>query len=608
MKLLSDIFKLSVLFIGFSIPLSGYGATLETQPTEHGPNNRTFIADNQDVATLEESGFGIHVFFAGKSPSAADLFQTSTSYKMMTETLTKDIDDERAANQRLPLASANGAEFFSISWLKSRNVKFQLVGVVPRFDRRLQADMPCGEIRFIYRPYYSSTLPDPDRVSQLPFTIMAVASTHRLFRNSSCEQLLARNIFSSREILLKELLSLTKEASFSWNQLVSRIEINMQIGRWPTSSNDQFSEQSHYLLRVFSISNNGKSVTPEYLENSLDTDALRQSPALFEKLQSWLKSPSTLTAIDAGDAVVPEEFLSKKAISVAPFGYLRFANFPFSSVLSADDVLTEARIHRLDMLSCVGCHQSQSIAGFHFLGAPPAGVSKFLTLKSPASTYFQGIQIWRDEDIKSFKAMLPRTPMPVADRIGNGGIGDTCENPSSGDQKDMSHGCKSGLTCDLTHSGDISKKIGLCVETKMSVVGTPCDHAKLVSHKWSSLAPLDDLSLEAQHDSCGAEGICAYSRAGFPAGFCLQACTKGSENLCIGVPSLGPFTNCVNETGRYKDCAAKHYRVVEMPRCASTADCRRDYACISASDTDSFCAPPYFLPDLTLGHHPKLKE
>ena len=392
------------------------------------------------------------------------------------------------------------------------------------------------------------------------------------------------------------------------NQIAARVEINMQIGRWPTSALDQFSEQSHYLLRVFSLSNNGKSVTSASLENSPDIDALRQSPALLEKLLKWLKTPSSLAAIDSGEVIIPDEFLSDKAISVAPFGYLRYANRPFYAVLSADEDLTEARIHRLDQLSCVGCHQSQSIAGFHFLGPPPAGVSKFLTLKSPTSTYFQGIQNWREEDIKSFEASLSRSHMPAADRIGNGGIGDTCANPSSRDQKDISHGCKSGLVCDVAHSGDISQKMGLCVEPKKSVVGTPCDHAKLISPKWSLLAPLDDLSLESKHDSCGVAGICAYSRAGFPAGFCSHECTNGSENLCIGVPTLGPFSNCVKQTGRYKDCAAKHNSVAEMPRCASTQDCRRDYACISARDTDSFCAPPYFLPDLTLGHLPLFKD
>ena len=115
---------------------------------------------------------------------------------------------ERAANEKLPRENRSGAEFFSKSWLHSRNVNFQLVGVVPRFDRRVQADMPCGEMRFIYRPYYSSNVPDPDRVSQLPVTIMMVVASHKLFRNSSCDQILARNLFSSGETLFKELLSL----------------------------------------------------------------------------------------------------------------------------------------------------------------------------------------------------------------------------------------------------------------------------------------------------------------------------------------------------------------------------------------------------------------
>jgi hypothetical protein len=40
-----------------------------------------------------------------------------------------------------------------------------------------------------------------------------------------------------------------------------------------------------------------------------------------------------------------------------------------------------------------------------------------------------------------------------------------------------------------------------------------------------------------------------------------------------------------------------------MPRCRTNLQCRRDYACIASKSGEGFCAPPYFVPELTLGHH-----
>src|SRR5262249_40538365 len=113
----------------------------------------------------------------------------------------------------------------------------------------------------------------------------------------------------------------------------------------------------------------------------------------------FLLSPETLAKIDEGTLLVPERFLAKYAVSVSPHGLARRANRPYSSAfepaafngvdLASFPTIASpaALLRRLDALSCPGCHQSRSIAGFHLLGVEPES-DQVDALAVPMSAHF----------------------------------------------------------------------------------------------------------------------------------------------------------------------------------------------------------------------------
>ena len=215
--------------------------------------------------------------------------------------------------------------------------------------------------------------------------------------------------------------------------------------------------------------------------------------------------------------------------------------------------------------------------------------------------HFAGIQKWRRHDLESYLAgRIPRS-LPPSDRVGDGDNGDTCASNREGYQ------CKSGFRCDTTHSMNPDHTTGECVDAApASNIGQACDPSTLISESQPLLDHVTDKVLESA--VCGDGSICASARAGFPGGFCSSDCKSNEASLCVAVPVLGDFSVCLHETGRFRDCANKHNMRVLMPRCQHNSDCRQDYACVNDSAAAGYCAPPYFLPDLTLGHHPALPE
>jgi hypothetical protein len=153
-----------------------------------------------------------------------------------------------------------------------------------------------------------------------------------------------------------------------------------------------------------------------------------------------------------------------------------------------------------------------------------------------------------------------------------------------------------GFTCDAGHGGG---GLGECLPAAPGAAGRPCDGARLATR----FAALGDAYVEAPLEACAGGGICAPARAGFPGGLCATLCDGApapTGSRCVGVPTLGPFTLCVQRTGAVRDCAHRFHVAAAMPACRSAADCRRDYACVTDQKGDGFCAPPYVVPELTL--------
>ena len=97
---------------------------------------------------------------------------------------------------------------------------------------------------------------------------------------------------------------------------------------------------------------------------------------------------------------LPDEFLARKSTSVALHGTHRLANMPFTQIFSEAELadLPYARrarcrsphglLRRLNDLSCTGCHQGRTVAGFHFLGVDRAETDAVNAIAVGASPHF----------------------------------------------------------------------------------------------------------------------------------------------------------------------------------------------------------------------------
>src|SRR5439155_10404144 len=163
-----------------------------------------------------------------------------------------------------------------------------------------------------------------------------------------------------------------------------QMEINAQVVRFPSDlenvENRKFAGQAIYRMRIFAL--RGGKFEPTKLENTPDVQAILKDTARQKQLLEYLSSH--MAEIDNGVFKLPESLLADVALSFSTAGSSRVANRPFDLLVrkeQADHIVTTAAIpaasfvqsgagllERLNTSSCMGCHQSSSTAGFHFLG------------------------------------------------------------------------------------------------------------------------------------------------------------------------------------------------------------------------------------------------
>lgn len=555
------------------------------------------ITDPSILDQLSDTNFAFRAQFDSQGSNAEALFQSSMYRSLVDQIAVELIQQEETVKQYVSKPAF--IDRFKIDWLRSSRLTFQLSAIINRFDRRNLDDSPCGEVRLIYRPKYKSVLKEVP-FERLPMTVMLVFSALDAMKGSKCvdvakEMLMPSNL-SSKNFLNYYLHKNKLGSSFYRKRLsFSRLEVNIQISQWPANKYDGFSDQAHYLMRVFVPNESRTSLIPAPLENTPDVGRLLGSPLELSELRHFLLNPSNMALASIGTLQIPKRFLAMSEVSVSPLGMARLVNRPFSALFKSEEEFGSAYLRQLDSLSCMGCHQGKSIAGFHVLGFDTAMQNKELTLISPFSANFEVIQTWRLQDVKAAMKGIESSPFPSPERGGNGSVGDTC----SMDRSTLDWGCQIGLKCDVEYSGEADIRFGQCVSVNPEIVGSPCDTV----HIGSKVFPLNDQYVNSSIKACGEVSVCAPSTAGFPNGFCAKKCKPSGINLCTPVPSLGPFSECLKLTSEFRSCARQFNIVVDMPRCSTNMDCRRDYACIKASGSQGFCAPPYFVPELTLGHH-----
>jgi hypothetical protein len=362
---------------------------------------------------------------------------------------------------------------------------------------------------------------------------------------------------------------------------------------------------AEYVLRVFRPTPDGAVVAP--LENTPRTDL---AAADVDELKTWIREH--LPQIDDGTAIVPDKFLAAQATSVAPEGLARtserafgqlfpdpnaaFGDLDFSSSVQIKS--TAALMRRLDTMTCHGCHQARSVAGFHFLGEERDPTTRVNALTVGHSPHLGDELAWRRGALEAMAAGKPiPAPRPFAERgTTAGGYGTHC---GLGDPGFASWTCDAGLSCVAVHGGNV----GMCLPPS-GPVGDICE----TSVPTSNPDPHHDHIASQQSLACGDPGArCEPVSQGFPDGMCRTDCadadvgrvTSGSSGdaICGLVPSATGLSDCLAAHRPFQDCLGEQNTPTALRTCDRTHPCRDDYACARVTngpaDTGA-CMPPYF--------------
>jgi hypothetical protein len=298
---------------------------------------------------------------------------------------------------------------------------------------------------------------------------------------------------------------------------------------------------------------------------------------------------------------------------VTPRGFSRRANRPFRSLIDPAELagleLAErelvttpsALLVRLDELTCAGCHQARSVAGFHLLGEDPAEVAPGNALAIATSPHL----IADLERRKTIAAALaagerPALSPPFAQRAPRdpGASGSRC---GLGDPAFAAWTCATGLRCIGPDVPGDDPGIGVCAGAETSQVGEACELGAVVPHR----DPRRDRILAASERPCAAGLDCIPSKQGFPGGLCAAAgCESSSPGSVCGVIAGAGFDACLIAGRPFPRCIAESLREMTMRGCGEAAPCRDDYICARTPAGGGACVPPYFLFQLRVDGHP----
>jgi hypothetical protein len=545
------------------------------------------LEDPVELARLEESGFSLgevalRPMYVQRGPRASGASELAEHprWRTMVAQLDRDVAELYGNDKHFGTGMRFTHRGFDVGWLVSPAVRFELVAIVNRVDRRDFEVGGCGELRFVYRAAYTVEVNGQPFSSRLPLTINVV---DLLSANGDVNCGAATRAIDDLRTGVKRPARLQKS-----------IEVNIQTSRWPSTVRPDLGGHAEYLMRVFS-ENAEHRLAPAPLENTPDVARIASDQTLRRRVAEWLRAPSTAEHARRGVVQMPEDFAAHRIVSVTPRGLARLQNRPFTALASALDVndVDGETLRLLDGLSCNGCHQSKSVAGFHILGAerdPSRVVDTLAITRSPHV----------DDELKrrrtALLAMLtpgqtPSALRPPAERgpnTGNNGrAGDACGLKLFPDWR-----CSEGLRCLAVDSDEV----GQCAPPEPGV-GHACRPGTVDAVR-DRLTPAATLACT---DAMTCEGI----GVGFPGGMCAGECDRdlGDDARCGGIALLTPFNRCLAAGGLFTDCA-KHQRPAALAACDVDRPCRPDYVCARNLDGNGVCLPPYFVLQMRLDGHP----
>jgi hypothetical protein len=559
------------------------------------------VTDREALAAMPQLGYDSVV--VGRRAVSTSQLSEDAGFASIVKVLEKDLAADAKKDKRAGVGMRHPHRQFDIRWLSAPNVRLDLVAVANRLDRIPFESAHCGETRLIYRLAYDAKLEGKDVTSRLPMTFNVVfwqdgpdcqSVANRWMLPQAGATRLAESLTGAQGPLAPERLSRTQLKS---------VEVDMQSVRWPAAVHPKMGGHAEYTLRVFK--RKGEVFVPSPLENTPDVRRLRKDDALRAELLAWLRDGDQLQAIDDGTVIIPDKFLATRGASVTPRGFARRANRAFVQLFSEREFeglgyegLEHARspaalLRRLDGLTCGGCHESRSVAGFHVLGADePKQVLDALAV--PISPHLTGDLPRRERYLLAVATgQTGNETRPLSEHdAAPGAYGTHC---GLGDPGFAQFRCNDEFRCMALDD----EQMGICVPVTPGA-GDPCE----VGRMRASANPHADRVVDVKRIACN-HAVCNSNPVGFPQGMCTKNCDGlGDDESCGAIVSLRPFNDCVAKRRPFGDCVIETANPAGMRACDENRPCRDDYICArTPNDEGGVCIPPYFLFQLRVDGH-----
>lgn len=563
------------------------------------------INDLAVLGALERGGYDLGSRLGGTSTSNGMLAGTSPVYSQLVSAIEADIAEVKAADPTAKVGLASGHRLFDVRWLRAQSASFRLVGITNRTDQMAATPGACGEVRFVYRLGYTSAKGS----SRLPMTLLVVHEQPMVAGSCATAARAWQGMTQNADKLRTGPLASLGPAR--------RIEINLQSVRWPAAVRPDLGGHAEYLLRVFGIS--GGTLSPMRLPNTISTSL---TSAQKSALKTWIVA--NLRKIDAGTALVPDEYLATKAFSVSPRGLARGANRPylqafpnpeqaFADVSFAGLQLVKSPgglVRRLDTMSCQGCHQSRGLAGFHFLGQEDAETARANAIEVGTSPHLHEELRWRKAalaDAASSGSIATARPFAERNAAVPGAYGAHC---GLGDPSFAAWTCATGYRC-MDVSGE---EVGMCVPEEKLSAGDACETSSVTFEADPKKDRVTDMHVESCTVPGGVRATCSRSVAsgsvgGFPNGSCSASCRTmgavGGAAICGATPPSG-FNECLGAGKTFTECL-EDARPAFRRRCDAGTPCGDDYVCSGVAGAPKgvgACMPPYFIFQARVDGHP----
>ena len=667
-----------LILVGGACPAASQIAELESGAA---------ITDPEVLKTLEQDRYALGALLFPNTPDAAKMRNDNLfdgPLKVVGEIMVTDIDTlpqvslDPDARREMEKPDSRNYRFHSVL-LRDPKSRFVLTGIINRMDRAYrfvdgQSRLPtCGEIRFIYRFTYDVDVDGrKDVSSRLPLTASLVLNARNPQDAITCADIAKRWQEAGKKTSIASLRNYLRSDQgplkyISPTQL-DRIEFNFQLFRLPASLKPHWGGYAEYLLRIFKRDSASGNFAEMKLENQIDRTALLNDTKALQSFKSWLFSPAAMSDLDHGILDVPPDYLAIRAISVAIGGGSRSQNQPLFDVVSDSEIEQALRRYesgkgrkletiktvegfrmRFDGLTCSGCHQARTIAGFHFPGADAPDEHPNNAVHIPASAHFFGDIPRRKKVIDDFASNRrpdfsrgfserpdARFKSALAGTQLFNGWGASCYKGKDASLSDWT--CAKGLQCKTLYTSAHNPGIGTCTTASRLAIGDPLEAGKVTygenygdeSYRRtdpSDPSDPDNYVLPRISQRSPASGLYAVatqgfhgSSGGFPAGMLWLYFKRDEldEAACHALPSEATcglivvgqgFNNCIGEGKPFPECL-KLATPAGLRACDRANPCRDDYICTAPYKelTDKrrmgTCIPPYFMFQFRVDGHP----